>query len=83
METTGAPRQAPTDAKRPVGVISLIGSFREPHPFCAILAKKQPLASLENADAENEHKQHSEQHIGRIGVDIADMHPAGDVTQCA
>ena len=83
METTGAPRRTPTDAKRPVGVISLIGSYREPHPFRAILAKKQPLASLENAHAENELKQQSEQHIGCTGVDIAHVHPAGEVTQCA
>ena len=72
METTGAPRRTPTDAKRPVGVISLFGSFREPHPFRSILAKKQPLASLENAHAEDEHKQKHEQHMGCIGVDIAD-----------
>jgi len=39
------------------------------------------LQRLEKTDAEDEHDQHRQKHVGCISIDMADMHPPGELGQ--
>ena len=50
-----------------------------PSPVCrSILVKNRALARLENSRAYDQHDQHRQQNVGRIGIDMPDMHLACD-----
>ena len=74
---------APTDAKRPVGVISLVGDYGgTPSQKCSsILARNRLLASSEYRGADDKDNQGRHQNVGCIGVNVSDVHFASQVCQ--